>query len=165
MSSKPDLVSAYQISLLHIHLRVFPSPISFLCSFFGCQLDKFEITSTKNSCVYQYYIFLLILDCPSSGMNYTIPIKPLDMGPIRCPERSVKDYHSTLRNIPEERRSQDTHCTYKRIIEARWRNHCCHGKAISITGAKRMRCVIFSSVSCLVLPYFSTLSHKRHAFL
>jgi hypothetical protein len=28
------------------------------------------------------------------------------MGPIRCLETSVKDYHSTLRNIPEERRSQ-----------------------------------------------------------
>jgi hypothetical protein len=26
-------------------------------------------------------------------------------GPIRCPETSVKDYHSTLHNIPEERRS------------------------------------------------------------
>jgi hypothetical protein len=26
------------------------------------------------------------------------------MGPIGCPETSVKDYHSTLRNIPEERR-------------------------------------------------------------
>jgi hypothetical protein len=28
------------------------------------------------------------------------------MGPIRCPQTSVKDYHSTLRNTPEERRSQ-----------------------------------------------------------
>jgi hypothetical protein len=27
------------------------------------------------------------------------------MGPIRCPETSVKDYHSTLRNIQEDRRS------------------------------------------------------------
>jgi hypothetical protein len=30
----------------------------------------------------------------------------LKMGPIRCPETSVQDYHSTLRNIPEERRSR-----------------------------------------------------------
>jgi hypothetical protein len=30
----------------------------------------------------------------------------LKMGPIRCPETSVKDYHSTLRNTPEERRSR-----------------------------------------------------------
>jgi hypothetical protein len=26
------------------------------------------------------------------------------MGPILCPETSLKDYHSTLRDIPEERR-------------------------------------------------------------
>jgi hypothetical protein len=29
----------------------------------------------------------------------------LKMGPTRCPETSVKDYHSTLCNTPEERRS------------------------------------------------------------
>jgi hypothetical protein len=30
---------------------------------------------------------------------------PLKMGPIGCPETSVKNYHSPLRNTPEERRS------------------------------------------------------------
>jgi hypothetical protein len=30
---------------------------------------------------------------------------PLRMGPICCPETSVKDYHSTLRYTPEERKS------------------------------------------------------------
>jgi hypothetical protein len=30
---------------------------------------------------------------------------PLKMGTIRCPETSVNNYHSTPRNIPEERRS------------------------------------------------------------
>ena len=28
------------------------------------------------------------------------------MGQIACPEPSVQNYHSTLRNIPEERKSQ-----------------------------------------------------------
>ena len=28
------------------------------------------------------------------------------MGPIGCPETSVKKYHYTLRYLPEERRSQ-----------------------------------------------------------
>jgi len=31
---------------------------------------------------------------------------PLKMGPIICPETSVRYYHYTLHNIPEERRSQ-----------------------------------------------------------
>jgi hypothetical protein len=33
------------------------------------------------------------------------PSSSLKMGPIRCPETSVKNYHWTLRNIPEDRRS------------------------------------------------------------
>jgi hypothetical protein len=28
------------------------------------------------------------------------------MGPIRCPETSVNNYHTTPRNVPEERRSR-----------------------------------------------------------
>ena len=31
---------------------------------------------------------------------------PLKTGPIGCPETSVRNYHSTLRNIPEDRSSQ-----------------------------------------------------------
>jgi hypothetical protein len=33
-----------------------------------------------------------------------------------------------------------------------------------IQHAKRMRCVILSFLSCLAVPYFSTLCHKRHDF-
>jgi hypothetical protein len=56
------------------------------------------------------------------------------------------------------------------------RNHCCRGKAINTTYSecapvalfiqhtKRMRRFIMSSAACPALPYFSTLSHKRHDF-
>jgi hypothetical protein len=32
------------------------------------------------------------------------------MGPVRCPEMSVNNYHSTPRNIPEENRSDQHRC-------------------------------------------------------
>jgi hypothetical protein len=44
---------------------------------------------------------------------------PLKMGSIRCPETSVKDYHSTLRNIAEERRSQPQYDSYV----CHWKGH------------------------------------------
>jgi hypothetical protein len=66
-------------------------------------------------------------------------------------------------------------CTYERSIETRSRNHCCRGKAISITysecvsvalvfqRAKRVRRIIVMSVASMA-AYFSTLSHKRYDF-
>ena len=64
----------------------------------------------------------------------------------------------------------------QRNNEVRLLNHCCHGKAISITyagcvfvalviqHAMRMRHVILSCVVSLVPPYFSTSSHTWQEF-
>jgi hypothetical protein len=64
----------------------------------------------------------------------------------------------------------------KRKNEARPRNQCRRAKAMSIANsdcvfatlitqhAMRMRCIILSHVTCLAVPYFSTLCHERQEF-
>jgi hypothetical protein len=71
---------------------------------------------------------------------------------------------------------QHRQCGYERSNEVRWRKYCCRAKVLSITcsecgsvafgmqHAKRMRRILFSNVVCPALPYFSTLSHKRHDY-
>jgi hypothetical protein len=41
-----------------------------------------------------------LLGCKSQSTTW-----PLKMRPIGCPDTSVQNYHSTLRNIPNEHRS------------------------------------------------------------
>jgi hypothetical protein len=72
------------------------------------------------------------------------------------------------------RRKQDRQGTSERNAEMPSRNHCCCGKAIITTysecvsvslfiqQAECRRGVMSTSVACPALPYFPTLSHKRH---
>jgi hypothetical protein len=76
---------------------------------------------------------------------------------------------------PEDNYSK-TDNVLSRNIEARSCNHCCRAKSVNITyseyvfvalviqHAMRMRRIILSSVACLAVPYFPTLSHIRHLF-
>jgi hypothetical protein len=69
-----------------------------------------------------------------------------------------------IRMLPTKTTRQEMHV--KSHNEKRSRNHCCRGKAISITYfepafidlvtqyAKRMRLIILSSLACLTVPFF-----------
>jgi hypothetical protein len=48
---------------------------------------------------------------------------PLKTGTIVCPETSVRNYHCTIRNITDERRSVTNVC--QRIIDYCWQLHSC----------------------------------------
>jgi hypothetical protein len=50
---------------------------------------------------------------------------PLKTEKIVCPETSVRNYHSTLRNIPDERRSIISVC--QRMLDYFWQLHSCLG--------------------------------------
>jgi hypothetical protein len=60
---------------------------------------------------------------------------PVKIRPIRCPETSISNYHTTPRNIPEERRSQTVH----------WFNH-------------RISIKILSNLQHRIFPRFSNVS-------
>jgi hypothetical protein len=65
----------------------------------GCAILQYYVASDGNMSP----MFRDNVSVPSSKVK-----KSKKMGPIRCPETTVKDYHSTLRKAPEDRRAHQT---------------------------------------------------------
>jgi hypothetical protein len=55
-------------------------------------------------CPPNWYIFETFFGVGKGWRNFLRASWPLKMGPTGCPETSVQNYYSILRNIPEERR-------------------------------------------------------------
>ena len=106
--------------------------------------------------------------CPLSSTEFVEP-PPKKNSWVRhwSPVRPILGVWTFL----ESKLKKESRCTYKRNTGARSRNHCCPGKATNVTyyvsgalvirRAKRVRSIMFSSVACLALQYFSALTHKR----
>ena len=100
---------------------------------------------------------------------------------VICGVRITKVYWSLYAEVPRKwtvycrtQKKKYSQCTYKRNVRALSCNHCCSGKAISITyyecvfvalGIQHAMCMrhIFICGRSAV-QYFSTLSHKRQDF-
>jgi hypothetical protein len=99
---------------------------------FCCQVD--EIWALK-----EYYIALSGSSIPTFRDKLSVPSSRVKrMGPIACTETSVQNYHSTLRNIPQQIR-------YHRLL----RTFCKHGN-------------FFQKKNCYFLRHSCTFkSHKN----
>ena len=110
-------------------------------------------------------------DCPICFITALSRVQQT-RGPITG--RCVSGYHLCRCN-DNGKVAHSRQCTYNNT-NARSRNHFCRRKPISITysecvfvalviqHAKRKRHIILTSVNCLSLQNFSTLSHKQHDF-
>jgi hypothetical protein len=73
------------------------------------------------------------------------------MGPISCPQTSVKDYHSTLRNSPEKCRPYQHRGGSLKLREEKFRNHrdlkiCVNGLSIHIWKRERFSACTWACV-------------------
>jgi hypothetical protein len=59
--------------------------------------------TVENCALLDYYAASSSNSLPMFRDNLSVPTWPRKMGPIGCPETSVRNYHHSLRNNPEER--------------------------------------------------------------
>ena len=129
----------------------------------------------RNGTFNYHFLNILISECSASSLlgrntSHMHNIKTLSSVRYKGYLPHKKHVNCTIATLFSKQTTQAMHI-YCNIV-ARWRKHCCRGKAMSncvsvalvIQHAKRMRRIILPSVTCLVLPDFSTLSHKLHDF-
>jgi hypothetical protein len=68
-------------------------------------ISDFRRDVDESYAVLGYYAALSGSAVPTFRDNLSVPSSRVKDQRIGCPETSVQNYHSTLRNIPEERRS------------------------------------------------------------
>jgi hypothetical protein len=113
-----------------------------------CMIAGFRRDADEICALLGYYAALIGSPVPTFRDNISVPslrvkksktkaffsdFLTLENGPIYCLETSVQNYRSTLRLIPEGRRSQDWKCTCNVIL---WRVH------VTFVAREKHQCVI-----------------------
>jgi hypothetical protein len=100
------------MSVLHTYCEVKRISVCGLCnnavSKLECVISGFRRDIDDICALLRYCAALSGSSVPTFRDNLSVSFsrKPLEVGPIGCPETSAQHYHSLLRNIAEERRSQ-----------------------------------------------------------
>jgi hypothetical protein len=99
--SPPSSLSASHFRIILVAQRNFTQIYPQKQVFGICAFLRYYAASSGNP----LQTFRNNISVPSSRIPMSWTSSSFKMGPIHCPETSVKDYHSTLSNTPEERKS------------------------------------------------------------